>query len=301
MMSASARRNIWIAVAVVAAVAILVGGTFAYQAVVERRAASAKIDQATALIEKADAVVVDVDEVVSREVTPELAGSAQEAVERVPEAVADLEEAVRLIDAAIPDLAGDAPERANLLKQAAVERLDMLEQAPLILEYNRKAARALQAAEQAWNHTLEAVKLSEQAVAEYNKLNKAGVEKSAEINRRVASELASATALFGQAAGAFPEANLDQFGVYAELRAKLSKLSADSDKAWLAGDPAKANEIIKVYNAEDKRAIEQAKKLPPNPRQAIATAYDEATAAAVDLYYAARERATQADERLRTP
>lgn len=298
-MSQASRRNLWIAAAVVAAIVVLVAGVFGYRAFSDKQAASAKVQEATVLIERADVAVVQIDEVVSKEVTPELADSAREASDKVAPAVTDLEEAVRLLDSAVVGLPEAERGQASLLKSAAEARLEMLEHAPSILEYNIKSAEALPLAEQAWEHTIQAVKYSEQAVAAYNKLDKAGVEKSEKINKQAASELASATALFEQAHEAFPEAKLDVFGAYVASREKLAKLSKDSDAAWLAGDLVKANSIINTYNDEDKKVIELAKKLPPNPRQAIAAAYDQASATPTDLYYAARDRATKADERLR--
>ena len=298
-MSQASRRNLWIAAAVVAAIAVLVAGAFGYRAFADRKVAASKVQEATVLIEQADVAVVQIDDVVSQEVTPELADSARDASDTVSTAVTDLEEAVRLLDSAAASLPEAERGQASLLKSAAQARLEMLEHAPAILQYNIKSAEALPLAEQAWEHTIQAVKYSEQAVAAYNKLDKAGVEKSAKIIKQAASELASATALFNQAHEAFPEAKLDVFGTYVASREKLAKLSQDSDTAWLAGDLVKANSIINTYNDEDKKVIALAKKLPPNPRQAIAAAYDQASATPTDLYYEAREKATQADERLR--
>lgn len=293
------RRALLIGAAAVAAIVLLIIGVVMYQAITQRQAAAGRLADAIELIEQADAVVVQIDGVVREEVTPELASRARGASERVGEAREQLEEAVRLIETARPDLNDDEREQAELLENTANARLGMLEHAPAILEFNAKAAEALPLAEQAWDLTLSADKLSDQAVASYNKLTKAGVQQSSKLNRQAASQLASAAVLFGQAGTAFPEAGLDRYSAYVSSRVRLNKLSQDSDAAWLKGDLAKANSLIATYNAEDKRAVSLAKALPPSPRQAIASAYESASKDATERYYDARESATKADERLR--
>lgn len=292
-------RTLSIVGVVVASLVLVAVAVFMYQAIDQRRAAAAKLSQAIDLIETADAVVVQIDGVVREEVTPELAERARGAAGRVAGATEQLEEAVRLIDTAHPDLNDEEREQSALLKETAEARLEMLSHAPAILEYNAKAAEALAPAEQAWDLTLSADKLSDQSVAAYNKLTKAGVQQSSKLNKQAASQLASASALFEQAAIAFPEAGLDRYSAYVASRIKLNKLSQESDVAWLKGDLVKANTLIKTYNEEDKRAVALAKALPTSPRQAIAAAYESGSKEATDLYYDARERATKADESLR--
>lgn len=297
---ATGDRRTWaLAGAAFAAIALIVVAFFVIQGIGERRAAAEKLGRAIELVEAADTVVVQIDGVVREEVTPELAERARGASARVADAREGLEEAVRLVETARPDLNDDEREQADLLEEAARARLEMLDHAPAILSVNEKAGTALPLAEQAWDLTLSADKLSDQAVSAYNKLTKAGVQQSRTLNRQAASELASASALFAEAGAAFPEAGLDRYSAYVASRIRLNQLSQESDAAWLKGDLAKANQIIKTYNAEDKRAVGLAKALPPSPRQAIATAYEAASQDETDRYYDARERATQADQRLR--
>jgi hypothetical protein len=60
-----------------------------------------------------------------------------------------------------------------------------------------------------------------------------------------------------------------------------------------------ANTAIAAYNDKDKRAVALAKTLPASPAKAVADAYEAEATAATDEYYAARERATEADGRVR--
>lgn len=290
----------WLLLGVISLIALLVIGAIVYRQVDRRGDASDEIAEAIQLVEKADTVVVQVDGVVREEVTPKLAEQARETSEQIPPAREQLQRAMNLVDSAYPDLAQEERDRALLLREAAASRLEMLSQAPVILNYNVKSAEALPLAEQAWDLTVSARRLSDQAVTEYNKLTKAGVERSRTLNLQASSQLTSASALFGQADAAFPEADLERFNTYLTARVKLNRLSLDSDAAWLKGDFQRANEIIKDYNTEDKRAVELAKKLPASPRDAIAQAYTVATSSATESYYGARDSATRADERLRS-
>lgn len=293
------KRNIWIIVAVVGVIALVVFGLLGYQSFTKRLAAARQLDEATGLVEQGDVIVVQVDTVVREKVTPELAESAKGAQSRVPEAVTQLKRAVELIEAGYPDLTEDEQKRANLLKAAAAARLAMLDVAPELLGYNVKAAEALSVGRSAWDKVLEADKVSDQAVAAYNKLSKSGVGQSSKLNKRAAELLAASRSGFQEAEKAFPEAPFETYIAYVDTRVRLNKLSQQSDAAWLAGSLVKANSLISTYNVEDKKAVAQAKGLPASPEQAIADAYEKAVKESTDAYYAARDEATKADDELR--
>lgn len=293
------RRNTWITVAVVAVVALVVFGLLGYQAFTKRLAAARQLDEATALVEQGDIIVVQVDGVIREKVTPELAESARGAQRQVPEAATQLERAVKLIETGYSDLTEDEQRRANLLKAAANARLAMLAVAPEVLEFNVKAAESLTSARDAWDKVLAADKLSDQAVAAYNKLTKASVGDSSKLNKGAAEQLMASRSGFAEAERAFPEVPFETYVAYIDTRIRLNKLSQQSDAAWLAGQLVKANSLISSYNAEDKKAVAQAALLPTSPEAAIATAYENAVKESTDAYYLARDKATKADDKLR--
>ena len=203
-----------------------------------------------------------------------------------------LGEAVVLIDAAAPDLTDDERERAELLRKSAETRREMLESAPQILEANAQAAAALPFATKAWASVLEADKLSDKAVASYNKLTKKGVTASRDYNREAAGVLAKANERFEAAEAAFSAAPFETYLDYVATRVALNKLSQRSDKAWLADDVTGANKLIAEYNRQDRKAVKQAEALPSTPEQAIADAYEKATKALSGLLLqGARDRA----------
>lgn len=295
------RRRRWVAILVLAllGVGLIAFAVLGVRAFSSRMDAARKLDQATQLVQDADKIVVEIDEVVRAKVTPELVEKARGASERVEGAKGMLDEAVALVDEASPDLNDDERERAALLRETATARLAMLKPAPSILKLNAEASSAMPLADAAWKATLAADDLSDKAVASYNKLTKAGVTQSQKLNKRAGSELADARDQFDGAEKAFSSAPFEQYLAYVDARIALNKLSQQSDAAWLKGDIAKANSLISDYNREDRNAVELAKQLPADPAASIAKAYETSSKAQTDEYYAARKAALEADRKLR--
>ena len=290
----------WLIAGIIAGIVLLaVAGLYSYRTWTERSDATRRIVEATTLIEQADEIVVRVDEVVGAEISSQTAVAATQVATEVPGASALLREAVETIDASASDVDEIGRERALVLKQAALARLDMMSQAPAILDATRGASEALPRATAAWEKALEADRLGQRAVAAYNKLTSAGVRDSRRLNKLAATELASAREGMGRAESAFPAAAFESYLAYLDLRIEMNKLSQQSDSLWLKDEFAKANDVISDYNEKDKKAVALAKTLPASPAKAVADAYEAAAKAATDEYYAARERATAADGKIR--
>lgn len=283
----------------VAFVAVVAFALIGYRTFNLRLEAARQVDRATNLIEQSDGIVVDVDEVVRAKVTAGLDEEANAALESVKDAQGLLDEAVELIDGAMPDLNDDERERTALLRDSATTRIKMLETSPALLEANAQAALALPLAADGWDALLDADKLSDQAVASYNKLTKAGVTKSRKLNREAAKSLEASQEKFEAAAEAFPAAGFADHLAYVEARIALNKLSQRSDAAWLDGKIEKANDLIAEYNKKDKRAVARAKDL-TTPEALIAQTFEAETKELLAAYYAARDLALAADEALRT-
>lgn len=231
--------------------------------------------------------------------TTGLAQSALSAADRVPQAQWQLKDAMEIIEKVQENGGARDRERATLMAAAAQARLDMMEQAPVILRLNAQASEALPLVRDGWDFVLAAAATSDEAVAAYNKLTSSGVKKSRKLNKQAEKELASARAKFVEAEAAFPDVDFEAYIAYIDTRIELNKLSQQSDAAWLDKDTAKANEIIARYNALDATAVSQAQALPTSPELAIARAYEKAAQAPTNAYYNARDAATAADEALR--
>ncbi|MDZ4168438.1 MAG: hypothetical protein U1E26_02115 [Coriobacteriia bacterium] len=294
------RRPRWVVwVIALAGVAVALGLVWAGVTVTQGRAASGELDRATQLVEEADVIVVEVDKVIGSQVTSELATAAVTARASVATASALLNEAVALIDSSEAGLSGSEAKRGEMLRESAEARLAMMLQAPAILDTNLRAATALPLAQEAWDHVVEADRLSDGAVVAYNRLTGKGVRESMRLNKRAAAKLAQARDGFEAAEQAFPEAAFEAYLAYVAMRVELNGLSMRSDADWIAGRLEQANAAITTYNDLDGKAVAAAKALPTTPGDAVAAGYAAVAKAATDEYYAARRRATSADAQLR--
>lgn len=292
-------RTLLLGVIVVVVVAVLAASVVGYLAYRSKAAGSALKDRATTLIEQADTTVVAVDAVVRAKITPDLAEKAATATAEVATADATLANALELLAKAKPTLTGGELAQAELLATAATARRDMLAEARPVLLLNAGAARALGYAATAWETVMDADKLADRSVTEYNKLTDESVADSVKLNRRASAAFSEARTGFADAEQAFGEAPFERYLAYVDARIALSAISKRSEQAWLSGDVAKANAIIAEYNAGDRKAVALATALPATPEQAVADAYAKAADAATKRYYAARDRAVAADAALR--
>lgn len=129
-------RRIWTALIVGGVVVVIIAGVLGWGVMSKRLESAKQLDQAIILVESADASVIAIDEVIRAEVTPEVGQKALELEPTVAPTAAKLTEAVNLLNTAYPNLNNAERKKADLLKKTANAKLDMLEQAPVILSAN---------------------------------------------------------------------------------------------------------------------------------------------------------------------
>ena len=283
-----------IVVFTVLAAAVLIGSS----AISRRFEGARNLDRALRLVEGADDVVLDIDEVVRSEVSTALAERARLLQGKLPATRRDLEESEDLIDAAMSGVTEDEQRRARLLRASVAARLEMLESADTILGANVKAGLALAPGNEGWTHLLAAEKLADESVREYNKLQQASVARSSRLSSQATVRLRKARVYFSQAATAFPEAGFERYLDFIDGKIALLGLSQRSNTAWLKGDVAASNAVIRLYNAKEQQVLTLARALPETPGKAIADAYENLAGSATARYEAARKKATEADARL---
>lgn len=291
------RRAIILAVTIVVVV-FSAAGIIGTRAISRRFAGARDLDQAQELLKAADAVVLDVDQVVRAEANAEIAASARALGSRIPIAKSDLEAASRLVEGAMDSITEDEQRRALLLKSAAAARLEMLGPAQIILAGTAKAGDALEPSRLGWELLVAAEKLADDSVKQYNRLTKQSVAASSKLASQAEAELSKARSHFSEAATAFPEARFDRYLEYIDAKVILLSLSRQSNTLWLAGKLAEANAAIARYNTQDTTAVALAAALPESPGKAIADAYEGIAGTATKEYFSARESATKADAKL---
>lgn len=292
------RQILFWALVVIGTLAIGAATFFGLDAAARSRAAQADFDAAVKLMEDAEADLGRVDEAVRAEITSDLATRVAEVAPLAAKVKAGADAAIGLIDGAYAELPPGARQLADALKESAKARSAMMAEAPAILEADAKAARALAPADAAVEEIKAAEELSAKAVAEFNKHTKAGVQASTRYSNEAEAHLKSAQAHLASATTEFAEADLSAFIRYVDAKLELAADSRVIDSLWLAGKIEESNAKLDAYNKKDTQVVAMAEALPDSIRDPIADAYDALTIDATDRYFAARERARTADERL---
>lgn len=286
------------AFALLVAVAGLGAGTwFGLRAMSERAESTRKLEQALAALTDADAVVVEVDSVIGDEISSDAASKAIDAQGALQGAIAEHEQAAELLALARGGLSDEDRELADAARASAQARAQMLRRAEPMLEANRKAAIALGPSAESWQLMLDAQKLADDAVKQYNLHTQAGVKQSETLTGQARQKLERARELMSSAASAFPEAGLETYLGYADAEMAALAKSKQINAAWLKGDKAGANAMLGDFNELESKASAIGRKLEA-PSAPISKAFDLLIADVLPAYQEARDAAAKADEAL---
>lgn len=293
-------RRLLLVLAVVAIVAALaVGGYLALQAINRPKDARARLVEASALLSQAEPGLLAIDGAVRSEVTSALAQGATEALEEIDPTKAKLSEALDEIAGARANLAEEDIALADALQEAIDARMDMLDRARPILETDLRASAVVDPAREAWQLVADAEKLADDAVAQYNKHTKAGVSQSTSLTAQAEGKLTTARSGLATVSAGFSEADMTPFVTYIDAKLKLLASSRKIDSTWLAGKIEDANDLLDAYNAEEKKVIALAAKMPDSPTAVVAAAYETLTETTIKEYFAARDAARAADAKVK--
>lgn len=286
-------------VALVVVAIIGAGGYLVLRALDRPRVAKAQLADAAAMLSQAEPDVLAVDGAVRSEVTTALADAAGDAFELIDPTQATLAEALGKITTARVNLADEDVALADALESAIKARTDMLDQAKIVLATDKRAATVVGPAAEAWQLVADAEKLSQDAVAQYNKHTKAGVSQSTSFTVEAERKLTAARSALGTVTAGFAEADMSPFVTYIDAKLKLLASSKKIDATWLAGKVEDANKLLDAYNAEEKKVIALADKLPESPTAVVAAAYETLTSKAITAYFDARDAARTADAQIK--
>jgi hypothetical protein len=297
--SARTRPPLWPKlVAAIAVVAVLIVGYFGITGYERVRAAQEALDEAASLLESAEDDVLVIDAATLAEVSSEVETSAADALALVEGVRGKALEASRAITEIRPDLPEELIGLAEALGESASARVEMMDAAPVVLEADIAAARAMVAADGALAEVKAAETLVTKGVAEFNKHTAAGVKASGQYSTEAEAKLNVAKSLFTSATAEFPGADYSAFIAYVDAKIGLIAEARKIDSLWLAGKVEQSNSQLAAYNKKDAEIVKMAEALPESVRDPIADAYEKATAEAAKSYFEARERARAAGERV---
>lgn len=288
----------WVLVAVLAA-ALGVGGYAVVRQVQKPRTARDRLVTASALLSEAEPDVLAIDSAVRSEVTSALAQAAADAAETIDPTQRTLTRALSEIAAARPDLGPSDLPLADALESAVQSRLDMLGQARFVLATDARVSGVVAPASDAWQLIAEGEKLADDAVAQYNKHTKAGVQESMGLTTRAETAFTAARSALGTVTAGMPEADMGPFVAYVDAKVALLASSRKIDATWLAGKVEEANGMLDAYNVQERAVIALAQKLPESPTAVVAEAYKSLTGDAMAQYFEARDAARAADAKVK--
>ena len=286
-----------IALAALIIVLAVVAG-LAYRHLDARRQAQARFDATARLLADADEPILRIDTVVRSEVSSATAAAANDALADAEAADATLVEAAAQLES-LPERLSEADRAyAEAFAEAVATRRQLLADTKPVLEMDRRAAGVIEPAREAWELVAQAEKLSDQAIAEFNKHTKAGVQKSTALSNQAEGLLKTAQSLLATVTAGMPEADMAPFVSYTSGKLGLLDRSKKIDATWLSGKIADANKLLDSYNAEEKRLAQLAKTLAESPTAVIVEAYKDLTEEPTERYFTARDAVRAADQEL---
>ncbi len=132
-----------VALGILLASALLAGGVYGFMRFDRVRVAQAKLDEATALLDRAEPDLLVVDDACQAGIASDIATRAAEALTLVDTVSRDTTEAVSLLESAMTGLPEDLLPLAAALREGAAARYGMMVEAPAILSADIEAAAAI--------------------------------------------------------------------------------------------------------------------------------------------------------------
>lgn len=293
-----------------AAALVLAGflGTMGYSLIQAQKALRGDLSLALADIQRADEAIIPMDQLVAERINAgvgqgdasQVAADWEALQPQLDQALADLSAARQDVEAVQEKLV-DArdKEAANRALIAVNARVNMVSAARDLMAEAVPARSAQQAAEEAWDLTLEADGLARDAAAALATMSKDTVSQSMALSEQALSAFTSARDDLDAAAATYPQADFSAFVSYLNLRIDAQYAAIASDRAYLARDKATMADQNARYNDLDARAVEAARALEGDPTGIVGPLYAAASADAAASYSSERLQAGDADAFLR--
>ena len=284
-----------LALAIVAVLLIAGVGVFFWLTVGSSNSQAHKeLDQAIALIEEADEVVIKVDAAIDETVTRDSLSDLEDLISQIPDAKDTLLEATDIAQKAHDKISStEDREFAQHVIDSASARSEMLSSAAILLDADRSAMTAAAALTDAFAKGVDADAKMREAVETVETIPDASESK--ELNTQARDLFQEAVDLANQAQEAMPEASLGTVIDYFQTRLDSVNIAIESDQAVLDEDAATVKSLNKDYAEKDEKAVELAKQIPSDPLSLIYSAYDERVEGLREAYLESRAKASKSD------
>lgn len=304
------RRRLAVLAAGTAAVLVLAAflGTMGYSLIQAQKALRGDLSVALGDIQRADEAIIPMDQLVAARINDGVGKGDAEAIAadwealqpQVDQALVDLDAARRDVEAVQSKLV-DArdKEAANRALIAVNARVNMIGAGRELMAEAVPARRAQQAADTAWERTLEGDGLARDAAAALSSMTKDTVNQSMALSEQALAAFTAARDGLESAAEAYPDADFSAFVSYLNLRIDAQYAAIASDKAYLDRDKTAMAEQNARYNELDAQAVEAARALEGDPTGIVGPLYTAAAKDKAAAYSSERLQAGDADAFLR--
>lgn len=273
---------------------------FAAEAFEKHQTNLSLLSQAFDELEKADSLVLDMDDMVMKSE----AGFSAEELETISQGIQDagvhLSAACAFADQAAQSMGNSADkDAANQVSVSADARRDMMQYAEALLYADQEAKTAVDAAQACWDAVVEADALMKEAASLVADTTAENVRASQAKSEEALVLLSQASESLDAAQGEFPSADFSTLSALIEKKKEQNGYAVESDKAIYIQDKATAESFNEAYNQADAEAVAIASSLPELPAQPILDRLDEQTSETRAAYLEARKKAAESDAFIR--
>lgn len=273
---------------------------FAANAYEQSKSNLALLSQAFDEIEKADSLVLSMDDLVMKDESIVTVEELAELEQGMSDAGVHLNAACAFSDEAFQAM-GESPgkDAARQVSESADARRDMMKYAEALLHADADARSAVESAERCWDQMLEADGLMKEAADLVADTTVENVTASQGKSEQAIALLDEAAASLASAQAECPSADFSALAALIEKKREQNVYAVESDKAIYIQDKATAESFNESYNRADAEAVELAAALPERPAQPILDRLDAQTSETRSRYLDARKRAAESDAFIR--
>ena len=274
----------------VSVAALAIGGLYVTREYQEYTRSMGLLDKAFTEISRADELVIEMDEIVTQEVTE----ASRDEMASVGQGMEDAELHLKAATAFAEEVTADMASQ-----ESADARRAMMQHAEVLMKADIEALEAVSVAEEAWNVVEEANGLMQEAAALVSDTTVENTRESQAKSEQATELLEGASAKLDEASGLYPEADFSVLREYIAKRIEQNGFAVQSDQAIYVQDKATAESFNEEYNRADTEAVDLASRLPEKPAQPILDAFQENVEEERALYFEARQRAAESDAFIR--
>ena len=178
-------------------------------------------------------------------------------------------------------------------------RRQMLTSGAAIIDDTVSVLQARQEATKGWQLVLAADGLAREAADIASSATSADMQASTEKSQQAIESFSKVKTALQNAEQLFPQLDLSAYMSYIDKRLEAQGYAIESNDALINRDTQAATEHNDAYNNAEKQAGELAEKLPEDPDELVADAFNSKTASSREMYENARSQAQSADAFIR--